>query len=732
MAKPVLDPKYDLDCIDKDLAWWISNETGSRNKKKAAEAIREAYLNKSKELDLRGLDLNILPDCIAKLDLETLDLSNNGFTVLPVSVCYLTGLTSLNLGRFITGSIPNEIALLSNLKELHLENNVRLSRLPMALNLITSLETININGTKLDPAECKAILDMCRARREKNTANMHQLRCKMWKSVNNIDLNLDFSLLNAEQQTKLNQWFDRLERYVQNEDCDLLRHVNSLSLLNEVISKSNLRELFFSKIDYYLNLPEDFILKSIDYLLLIFVCYDNNIFVGREEALDSHVRSFQEVQKNIDWWLFDPSSQGYKRQAFIDFKKVFIRDKTKVQLGNCNLNKIPDCFFNFPDIRSMNLSINYFESFPSGICNLSQLRYLNLSFNKLHSLPVEIGRLVSLETLSVENNQNLSELPLSLGQLPFLYTIERSNTGISKRLRNSILEQCKALRKKQAELALPLRLESWQAIGGTKFNLEGVCELEQKDSINEWLFRLEKTKQYNSKAQAAFAKIICKMLVDVIKDKDFQELFLAQIATNLEACEDRAAMALNEIYTAWMLSKKGSAKEKLEIMIQGAKTIALRQALAVRMEEYRKQTGVDLGESVEVYLYYEVALKQELNLLSVIDTMRYDVIGKKDWIDQDQLIARVNETYLDHLIQFSSFDAILKKDRNYLIARIVIVKEFNAKIEKLYNAMPEGDETSEIYLNWQHELGKLTQERESRMAVLKRNCFEQLFNTTTT
>jgi Leucine-rich repeat (LRR) protein len=634
------------------------------------------------------------------------------------------------LGRFISRPIPNEIALLSNLKELHLENNVRLRQLPMALNLITSLETININGTKLDPDECNAILDMCRARREKNTANMHQLRCKMWKSVKNIDLNLDLSLLNAEQQAKLNQWFDRLERYVLSVDCDLLRHVNSLSLLDEVFSKSHLRELFFSKIDYYLNLPEDFILKSIDYLYLIFLCYDNSIFVGREENLNAHVHSFQEVQKEIDWWLFDPSAQGNKLEAFTDFKKVFIRDKSTINLSECRLNKIPNCFFNIPDIRTMNLFFNCLESLPTGIGNLSQLQNLDLSCNKLHSLPVEIGRLVSLETLRLDRDQNLTELPLSLGQLPYLYEIAIYNTGISEVLRDSILEQCKALRKKQASLVLPLRLNSWQAIGGTKFNLEGVCELEKKDSINEWLFRLEKTSQYNSKAQATFARVVCEMLVDVIKDKEFQELFLAQIAPNLEACEDRSAMALNEIYTAWklwQLSGKGTTKEKLEIMMQGAKTIALRQALAVLMEEYRQKTKVDLGESVEIFLYYEVALKKELNLLSVIDTMRYDGIGKRDWIDQDQLIARVNETYIDYLIQFSSFEAILNNDQEYLEAGKAITDKFNARLEKLYNDLPEGDQTSEIYLNWQHELGKLNQERESRIIELKKSFLKKLF-----
>ena len=75
---------------------------------------------------------------------------------------------------------------------------------------------------------------------------------------------------------------------------------------------------------------------------------------------------------------------------------------------------------------------------------------------------------------------------------------------------------------------------------------------DQKITLNEWLLRLEKTRDF-TKAQSRLALTVCNIVADVIANREFQELFFPQAEANNACCQDRAAMSLNEIYTSWMI-----------------------------------------------------------------------------------------------------------------------------------------------------------------------------------
>ena len=40
-----------------------------------------------------------------------------------------------------------------------------------------------------------------------------------------------------------------------------------------------------------------------------------------------------------------------------------------------------------------------------------------------------------------------------------------------------------------------------------------------------------------------------------------------------------------------------------------------------------------MAESVEIYLYYETKLKNSFDLLTAMKSMKYEAMGKRDWIE---------------------------------------------------------------------------------------------------
>ena len=364
-------------------------------------------------------------------------------------------------------------------------------------------------------------------------------------------------------------------------------------------------------------------------------------------------------------------------------------------LDNNQLRSLPTEIGQFTSLTHLNLSYNQLRSLPTEIGPLTSLGNLYLNDNQLNFIPMELGNLINIKTLYLYNNP-LSELPLNLGQIPNLTYIDNQGTRIDLSIIRSVLNQCRKIREGRASQILPARLFKWKEIANSEANLD-VNELsdDQKKTLNEWLDRLEKTKDF-AKAQSKLARTVCSIVEDVIANREFQELFFPHAEANNACCEDRAAMALNEIYTSWMILCQSA---DLEVMTGVAKTLCLRN-------ELQKLIG-EQGESVEIFLYYESTLSHRLHLVTAIEHMTFDTIGKREWIDEEALVKAVNDHFFDHLFAIPVFQKRAKEALQQEWIRI------EGEAQKELTDCPPGDELSEAVLTWCHQQGEVMQKMNS-------------------
>ena len=106
------------------------------------------------------------------------------------------------------------------------------------------------------------------------------------------------------------------------------------------------------------------------------------------------------------------------------------------------------------------------------------------------------------------------------------------------------------------------------------------------------------------------------------------------------------------------------------------------------------------GESVGIYLYYENALRDKLDLLTAINGISSGM-DKYDWIDESALIEEVNKTYLDHIVKFASLQTFLEEEEDYPVNEELALRM--KALEEKKNEMP-GDEYARQMDDVQKEL----------------------------
>ena len=362
------------------------------------------------------------------------------------------------------------------------------------------------------------------------------------------------------------------------------------------------------------------------------------------------------------------------------------------------LNSFSPPIDSLPALKELDLSYNPLTSFSpcEGLLNL--VTELYLSGTQLTSFSPEEGSLNCLTMLDLSNNLNLNSLPISLISSPLLTHINIDSTSIPWDQLEAIERTTQELRGMDTATRLPGQLDLWSAYAElSRLEKRSLSDLilnfseKDKREISEWLHRLGGCKDFSTN-QKSLAKTACDLLRDT-EDLEFREQFIIQIAENNTACGDRAAMGLNEIYVSWKIQyidKELPLQDKLKIIAGAAKTHALRTILSQKIDREAKR-GVSIGESVEIYLYYEHTLAQRLKLVTAIESMLYSEIGKRDWIDEKELGEGVETIYPDIAISLPAFDTLISQDSNAQNRLEAIVSDANEELVQIYEA-PKTDQ----------------------------------------
>lgn len=372
-------------------------------------------------------------------------------------------------------------------------------------------------------------------------------------------------------------------------------------------------------------------------------------------------------------------------------------------------------------LRALDLSHNYLTCLPKEIGQLSHLKALNIADNQLFRLPLEIGQLTNLTHFYFYGNWNLQELPLSLSALTKLSYLDCDGTQVDLAQARALEDGWQAARERDGLTAFKERLQLWIASSGlqTELQKELVFHGFEKRLLNEWLFRLEKTRDY-SRCQSKLSKIALQMMQTLQNCPEFKETFFSQVRLNNECCQDRAAMSFNLLYTAWRLKvePQRSIKQQLDFMRRAARTLALRQFIANCIAQQEKEQQKIEKEGVEIYLYYETLYKKKLRLLTAIKNMAYDPIGKREWIKEKELLEFVAKNEISILIELDAFEQLTQKDSELQQKLLEVEKKFQ---QKLPAPLKEAsDPFSEEQLNWQIKNQQILQKlKEKKSQLLK-------------
>jgi Leucine-rich repeat (LRR) protein len=361
-------------------------------------------------------------------------------------------------------------------------------------------------------------------------------------------------------------------------------------------------------------------------------------------------------------------------------------------LNNCNLmyNHLEQITLSsMPALKELFLSNNRLISII--LSDLPMLKECDFNRNKLENL--NLSNLPALCSLNLMHNPHLDSLPLELSGYASLSSIEIYKTSIPSQMRQVILDATHSLRNKNR---FSILLNLWIYYAGLSGNhLNPVLQLTEQEQIQvtEWLNRLAKAKDFQTQRQQ-LAQIVCNILNSVL-DETFRELFITQITINNTDCEDRASMALNELYVSWVILcglEHQSLSEKLKILMQAARTLSLREKLSEILDKNKARH--DLKESVEIYLYYEIKLTNELDLLTAVRSIRYSAIGQRNWIDSelDQLKANTLSRAPYMAIKLPIFEKLINQDLSFKAELDTGSDAFSVKIEQIREstALQEG------------------------------------------
>lgn len=358
-----------------------------------------------------------IPTELANLsNLQSLNLRGNQLSgTIPTSLTNLSDLQYLNLiSNDLSGSIPSELGNLSNLQHLSLAGNDLSGSIPPELANLNNLQELFLANNQLSgsiPSELGNLNNL-----QHLSLSSNQLSGSIPLELGNLNslqvLNLKSNDLNGSIPTQLSNLTNLTS-------LDLSLNDLSSSIPSVLDNLTNLTHLYLNHNDLSGNIPiELYNMTNLRYLDLSRNLLNGHILpeLGNLTNLISLRLSANQLSGNI------PSEIG----MLINLTQLYL-------YGNPLTGSIPPEFGNLTNLVTLFLySTQLSGSIPPEFGNLSSLGSATLYSNQLSgNIPPELGNLTSLTSLSLGNNQLSGSIPPEIGNLTTIHTLSFANNQLS-------------------------------------------------------------------------------------------------------------------------------------------------------------------------------------------------------------------------------------------------------------------------------------------------------------
>jgi Leucine-rich repeat (LRR) protein len=666
---------------------------------------------------------------------NSLNLCNQNLGKLPEWIKYLKHLTViLNLSGNLLSSLPAGIEQLTNLQSLILDDN-QLEKFPNSLGKLTALETLNLVNNHLTDLQGIGSLtalkhiSITKNRLENLPEEFSQLTLlEDLYIIDNPLIELSPSigqLTNLKTLVLINLKLKQLPDSIGNLERLEKLHLTKTPLTSLPSTIGNLKELeqfYFSVAFHELGNPS----------------------CGLKE-IPSEIGSLTSLK-----WL----SLGSHQLTQLPDSIGQLTNLTHLNLQGNKLSVIPETIGQLTNLIHLNLQGNKLSVIPETIGNLEKLSQLYLQENRLETLPSSMGNLKDLSLLILTDNE-LTEIPLSLAtslssrceidcrsnqlsgeaidDFSLLATTTRTqNPTLGPMLDISLdedeedeeLDETKSLNEyleiwfERFKTAFPERLNHPLLFDKTQ-TLESfygpLLSHPNNDLVRNLLQKCAFMKDFkNELTRNGVIEKLDLILRTASENKGFRDKFFEALADASDGCGDRYAMIFDKIHALYQVHciMFNNPEELPNLLIGIHRCNVLNEIAQKKLKEITPESPDEEIDDVEIFLYYQVNLKEALELPISTEEMLFPRMASKYILADDlenarkEVLEKTTSTIdrANILIQSESWKEKLRKDH-----REIFDEELNPDLLKFHEDLEKVTGNSGEQLE---QINKILAERE--------------------
>ncbi|MES2832992.1 MAG: NEL-type E3 ubiquitin ligase domain-containing protein [Pseudomonadota bacterium] len=399
------------------------------------------------------------------------------------------------------------------------------------------------------------------------------------------------------------------------------------------------------------------------------------------------IRAGSEALSNtvLTWSIEPPEGERANRsEAANRIRQTHLTNATTLDLHGLGLSSLPDCLDMLTSVNKLLLGANQLSSLPS---LPSSLRLLDLRYNRFVSASTIPA---SLQLLSIDGDG--THLP---GLLPeHRQAIARLQHGPAEEqvaatpmtLPPPASPQMSLITQKRATFTshiptIVLRFRKWEPAafrGNPAVETKWIKVAQHRGAavFAEFLENLFYTGEYrDARTRPAMEKRVIDLMHELYKSSKLRKTCFAIATEASESCEDRVALALNDMSLALVdrLAEKGRYTEAdLLDMGRGLFRLHILDGLAAKhvVEQEKRYAANPILENkvdpIEVRLAFHTMLAEQLSLPGVAREMKYLYDSKLEPADLDEAVHRITllentGAHVKHLVTWSPWVKVLQQ-----------------------------------------------------------------------